>query len=399
MSRIKRGQVSMEFVIILGFLLVALIPITIYGTNRINTEIKIQKAFGTVDSIASAADSIYALGPGSKKFIYIDVPDSTVSTLVSGNNVFLNVRTFGGTSNISAASKAKLIGSIPKSPGRSHLSLEVLDNGTILLGGYDDSQAPSITYLAPSGTIGVQEVAIQANTDEDATCKYDTFDIAYASMSFSMEGQAQTHQESLGTLGEDTYVYYVRCKDLSDNAMQSSGKINFTVSINSSAYPSISLEGPINNTARNYSASRFSFNVSSITAGISLCNLIITGTTDLGSPVTQIVTDTSIAEHTPETFLTMLSTGNYMWRINCTDDSISATVGASASRYMRMNTPLTDVTSCPTWCNNQGLNDGACTASAGNCKNNCGLSFNQTYNCYAGSAGSSYCSQVCCCLI
>lgn len=97
-----------------------------------------------------------------------------------------------------------------------------------------DTTAPVISGGLPTTvqkcTTAPASVTLQATTDESATCKYSTTDVAYASMAntFSTTGTT-SHSQALSLGCGISYTYYVRCIDGSDNANTSSTAITFSV--------------------------------------------------------------------------------------------------------------------------------------------------------------------------
>lgn len=389
MLKKKEGQVSVELVIILGFMIVAVMPFISYGLSKINSEIKLQMAQTAADTVVNAADAIYSLGPGTKKYVYVNMPKGVTSTLIDGNHVVINMHVFGNPSNMTAFSKAQLRGSIPSSQGRYKLALQVLENGTVFVGQFGDKTPPTVTYTSPGGTIEPQNVTLVVNTDENALCNYDVNDVSYDAMSYEMDGTANVHTKSLGVLGEGSYTYYVKCKDYAENVMTSAAMITFSVYLNLSNYPVINIEGPEDNEVRNYASFRVGYNVSSMVSQVQYCELIVRE----NNVMVQEVVDTEVTGN----FFTSLDIGNYKWNVNCTD-----TLGrqsSSTQRNLKINQTLILASDCETSCNLLGLSSGSCQSSVSSCNNNCGLGYNLTYDCYAGDEASSYCTDVCCCLI
>lgn len=100
--------------------------------------------------------------------------------------------------------------------------------------GGSDTTAPVISGGLPTTTqkctTAPTSVTLQATTDENATCKYSTTDVAYASMANTFFTTGTTsHSQSLSLGCGLSYTYYVRCIDGSDNANTSSTAINFSV--------------------------------------------------------------------------------------------------------------------------------------------------------------------------
>lgn len=109
-----------------------------------------------------------------------------------------------------------------------------MSNGDIALsGGGGDTTPPVISGLLPTGVQSnlTTSVTLQATTDENATCKYNTTDTSYASMSntFATTGGTAHSQSGFAVSAGNSYTRYVRCSDTSGNANTSSSTISFSV--------------------------------------------------------------------------------------------------------------------------------------------------------------------------
>jgi len=96
-----------------------------------------------------------------------------------------------------------------------------------------DITPPVISNPQPSGTLssGTTSVTLSVDTDEDATCKYDTSNVAYSSMvsDFTTTG-GTTHSRIVSGLSDgSSYTYYARCQDTSNNTNKVSKEIIFSV--------------------------------------------------------------------------------------------------------------------------------------------------------------------------
>ncbi len=99
-----------------------------------------------------------------------------------------------------------------------------------------DTTAPVVSDNGSSDGIlsaGTTSASLRVSTNESATCKYSTStSVAYTSMSniFSTTG-GTTHSQTISGLTDgNSYNYYVRCQDGSDNANASDFSISFSVS-------------------------------------------------------------------------------------------------------------------------------------------------------------------------
>lgn len=404
----KRGQASVEYVIIVGVILVALIPLFFYSLNKVNQEIKISEADDTVNSVANAADIVYSLGTGTRKYIQITIPSGVVESVVNGTLVMLKVNVYGSVSDFYADTIPIISGTLPMEKGTYTIVLESLEDGTVRIGSYNDTSAPQVVWKSPNGTLEVQSITLLANTNENAHCRYAQADTAYTSMSSDFSGELITHDYSLGLLLQGNYTYYARCKDTMGNIMQNSSIISFSLIINTSSNlrPSINLEGPPNGTIKNFNLVQFAYNVSSSIADIALCALRITGASQ-GGAADQTITDGSITENATQSLSTSLAKGNYTWWVNCTDNSALFNTNMSEIRALKINSTEgeTYITSCQGWCGFNGFSTGICENNIPKCNNNCGLPYSQTRDCYAGTTVSTdYCtggseSDTCCCIL
>ncbi len=92
-----------------------------------------------------------------------------------------------------------------------------------------DTGAPLIIELSTSNSGST--VTISVTTDENATCKFDESDTAFASLSYSMTDSVTSHTGSRTYSSTSSGTYYVRCNDTTGNVMSYSNTTSFSVSI------------------------------------------------------------------------------------------------------------------------------------------------------------------------
>jgi len=103
-------------------------------------------------------------------------------------------------------------------------------NSTIIVEN-PDITVPQILTHSPSGSVLTPYVTLEVNTNEDASCKYDSSKgIQYETMSslFKITG-GLSHKTTIQDLQDNYYSYYIKCEDLSGNKAQEDYKITFTV--------------------------------------------------------------------------------------------------------------------------------------------------------------------------
>jgi PGF-pre-PGF domain-containing protein len=83
-----------------------------------------------------------------------------------------------------------------------------------------DTVAPVMTNNSTTPTS--TKAILLVNTDESATCKYDTLDLAYSEMRKTFTNNVLAHTVSVTLEKDKVYDYYIRCSDLSNNVNKES---------------------------------------------------------------------------------------------------------------------------------------------------------------------------------
>ena len=323
----------------IGIILVILIPLLFYALRESSSGLQLNQAEDTVNTLAHAIDTVYSIGPGAKKFVWVTLPGGVEGASLEDKDVLLNVRAHGGVADVFSSTRANLVGALPTTAGPHRLSVEMLDSGYVQIGVADDTMPPSVSWTDPRGTINYNGIVLRANTNEPASCKYDDNDAAYSSMSSLFEGASITHESDLGVLADGSYLFYVRCMDPSSNVMDNSAIINFTITTAGNGSgdpyeedpPVVSLVAPLSNTTDGDGLILFQYNVTDVSS-INFCELAVNHT------IKQ--TDNTVTRNITETFSQTLDFGYYVWYVNCSDSH--GNEGMSAIRNIRVNVTLDD---------------------------------------------------------
>ncbi len=335
----RRGQASLEYITIVGVLLVLLLPLFYYALNKSSENIKLSQAENTVNSIRNAADDVYALSPGTKKYVWVSIPGSVQSIQINASEISLTLGIFGKTSDITSRTKATIIGTIPIEKGTYRIPVELLDSGIVLIGSGNDSTPPVVTWKYPDG-LACNPITLRATTNEPANCKFDSADSGYEQMEFQMSGSSLGHSYDLGVQSEGNYFYFVRCSDAFNNAMDTSAVINYSIDfifckgkegqpINDTTPPRVTLLNPASGYVSPTSRIDFFYNVTD-DSPILLCRLIANGQS--------IATTADPKRDISNTIAGNLDFGTYLWSVNCTDTS--GNKGNSSSRSIKVNATL-----------------------------------------------------------
>ncbi len=92
-----------------------------------------------------------------------------------------------------------------------------------------DTTPPQILTFMPTEDQHVNTFNLEATTDEDATCKYDTTDTDYSAMANTFTATGTTDHTQELTLVDGIYTYYARCQDNYANANQESNMTSFEI--------------------------------------------------------------------------------------------------------------------------------------------------------------------------
>ncbi|MBW2992662.1 hypothetical protein KY345_05590 [Candidatus Woesearchaeota archaeon] len=126
-----RAQVSMEYMILVGFLVVITIPlILVYNTQYRGTSQQIisNQADQIGQRIVDTAESIYYLGEPSKTTIKIYMPKQINETLIMNNSIVFYVLYKGGTSEVVKVSDVPIQGTLISSAGMHYITIESVGN-------------------------------------------------------------------------------------------------------------------------------------------------------------------------------------------------------------------------------------------------------------------------------
>ncbi len=122
-----KAQVSMEYIIIFGFSLIAVgILWALSSSNIEDTRWELQFAYAknALDKIVQTADIAYVQGDPTQIYINVDFPDNVHSVYIQGSQVTMELRWKGFLRNVSASSVANLTGYISPAQGRHTLRVK-----------------------------------------------------------------------------------------------------------------------------------------------------------------------------------------------------------------------------------------------------------------------------------
>ncbi len=225
-----KAQTAIEYVIIVITVLLIITPLYYFASISSKEELAKNKAEDAVRTLSATAEQIYTLGPGSKRFVFVDIPESIADSKIEENKIILTISHKGEYIDILQKTTVNIEGNLPKKGGTYKIFVEKISNDTVYIGEVLDLSPPKIIEKGPEGTINYNHVTMFAKTDKLATCKYDIYDRNYNDMQYDFAGIEEQHSKNLGKLENGDYLYYARCLGRNGVAMPYSEIISFTVS-------------------------------------------------------------------------------------------------------------------------------------------------------------------------
>ncbi|MBI5391981.1 hypothetical protein HZB00_03175 [Candidatus Woesearchaeota archaeon] len=217
--------------IFIGILLVVSVPLFFYAAQYLSQQVKVNEASDTVNVLAQKADAVYALGPGTRDYVWVTIPSGVQNVRIGNKSVQL---TFSSIGDVNALTRVNVTGYLPTAQGTYRIVVEMTDS-SVFIGPINDTIPPQVISTSPSGVIKINNPLLSATTNEAATCKYDTSDLTYDSMATTFSGSSILHTQQLSNQPQASYLFYARCRDLANNTMTSSSLINYTIALDITA--------------------------------------------------------------------------------------------------------------------------------------------------------------------
>lgn len=125
-----RAQVSMEFLMVVGFAFLMTAPLIIIfyqQSENINTEVTSSQLDKVASEIRDAADEVYYLGSPSMKTITVYMPKGVKSITIANNSIKFVVSSPGKDYDLMKWTVANVTGTIRTFEGIHHISAESHD--------------------------------------------------------------------------------------------------------------------------------------------------------------------------------------------------------------------------------------------------------------------------------
>lgn len=199
-----KAQASFEQLIVIAIAL-AFITISFFiAANYSADSTRISQAEDAVQRLAAGADHVYALGPNTKEYVTVYIPEDIVGINASGTRILMTLRTSsGGTTDVFAYTKGALISALPPYRGKQKILIEYLASGKISLGEAGLACSPSLlTRVLDAGDTGSDTITILNYADYNVTGITATVS-GYTELVSATQPPSQINQGENGTVTVD----------------------------------------------------------------------------------------------------------------------------------------------------------------------------------------------------
>jgi hypothetical protein len=127
-----KAQVAIEYLAIISFALMILIPYALYlqsVSRNLSEENYLTIASNSVQKIGQISDWVYSQGWPAKTTILIQIPSNVEEISFNGKMMNWKIRTSSGISDIYYISVANLTGILPTTPGYYNVLIQAIENG------------------------------------------------------------------------------------------------------------------------------------------------------------------------------------------------------------------------------------------------------------------------------
>ena len=128
----KDAQISVEYLVIIGFVTVITIPLIIIYytfTQESNEEITSLQIIQIAKKIVDAAESVYYMGEPSQTALRINMPDNVIlANLSSGKEVVFKIRSGTGEADIVQTTSINISGNLPTNMGTYIVTVKAMSD-------------------------------------------------------------------------------------------------------------------------------------------------------------------------------------------------------------------------------------------------------------------------------
>ena len=131
---VKRGQIAIEYITILGFVLVTTMVMTYVftaHTGTLNDGVAEHQIERIAEKLVDTAEAMYFIGEPSRTTLKLYFPPGVINVTASGRELVFFVQTSRGPDEVVKLSQVNLTGTLPTSPGIHYVQVEAQGSAAV----------------------------------------------------------------------------------------------------------------------------------------------------------------------------------------------------------------------------------------------------------------------------
>lgn len=131
----KKAQISVEYLIILGFLIfvvISILGVAFFYAGNVRDKIVMSQVTSFANKVVSTAESVFYSGEPSKATISGYIPQEVRDIEILEDSLIIDVQTSAGVSKVSFSSEVPITGSITSDQGIKKIKIEAVGNQVVI---------------------------------------------------------------------------------------------------------------------------------------------------------------------------------------------------------------------------------------------------------------------------
>ncbi len=125
-----KAQVSLEYLLIMGFALVITLPLIVFffsNATGLNERVTFHQAERVARDVVAAAEKVYFVGEPARTTLKVNMPDNIVDVRIEGREFLLRARVSDADADIYEVSDVNLTGNISHTMGVKYVLIKAGD--------------------------------------------------------------------------------------------------------------------------------------------------------------------------------------------------------------------------------------------------------------------------------
>jgi len=132
---IKRGQISVEYLVVVGFvtfLVIGILGVAVYYSSELRDSIKLYQLESYAEKIISGAESVFYSGEPSRVTITAHLPEGVTELEIIEDNIVVSIHTTGGIAKNAYRSNVPISGELSINKGVKRIQIVAFQDGVLI---------------------------------------------------------------------------------------------------------------------------------------------------------------------------------------------------------------------------------------------------------------------------